>query len=243
MRLYAILLLVFVLNVTGYGQDNEGITGTWYMIDMGGESTQRLILSEKDMKTERWMTYNVEEPFWKEDKVVTIAHFNKVAQDKAEILTTDSRLEGVSPGELWLSKDGRVLYMYNMKMGFNDQSKALQSLHEFKFKALMARPVYSKQRLEEINSLPSTQNLSKTEFIKLIKTLQANDQVLSDFLTKSHVKNAQHRLFQITNSLFNQGLIDLGYNPWKPTEEYFVRRLKQDPEVAALLESQIHFKF
>lgn len=235
--------LMFVANfcVQSSAQEGGSILGTWYMIDMSGESRQRIVLSENQIVTERWITYNVEEPYWKEDKVTELAYFKS---DKliAQILTKDERLKGVSPGQLVLSPDFQTLDMYNMKQGFDDNKEALTALNDFEFKEIMSRPVYSKERLDQINSLPSTEKLSKKEFMKLMTSLESYNSQLTDFVKNSGFNNVQRMVYYVTDKLFKQGLIDLGYNPWKPTNEYFVERLRQDPEIASLLEKQLHFK-
>ncbi len=243
MKIIVTTLLSFTLIVNSFAQTTESVKGVWYMIDQSGESSQRLIISENEIKTERWVSYNVDQPYWKEDKTVAISYFESNTSGAVEILTSDSRSEGLSPGELLLSKDRQVLFMYNMRKGFTDQDEALSALGEFKFKTLMSRPVYRKKRLDQINALPSTAKMNKDEFIKLVKVLQSHDKVLSDFLTESNVNNAQRMLFYITDNLFKQGIIQMGYNPWKPTDTYFVERLKKEPEVSKLLENQVHFRF
>jgi len=240
-RIVILLLLVSVLPLLAMAQKGSPILGTWYMIDMSGQSDQRIILSESQMITERWVTYEVDKPYWKEDKVIKFAYY-KEDNGRAVVLTLDDRLDGLSPGQLVLSSDSHELNIYNMKKGFDNEENALGALENFKFQELLSRPVYSKERLDAINELPSTEKLSKEELIRLMKSLEAHDHELTEFFTNSQLENAQRMSYYITDNLFKKGLIELGYNPWKPTDEYFIKRLRQDPEIAGLLERQVHFK-
>lgn len=225
-------------------QNDRSVQGTWYMIDMSGESTQRIILTKKEMITQRWITYNVDKPYWKEDKRTEFVYFQYDSEtNKARVLAEDNRIEGVSPGELWTSRGRSMLYFYHMNNGFSDRKDALKSLDNFQFKDLTAKALYSKDRVEKISQLPSTEGITKDQFVKLVKIIQSHDQILSDFLDQNNTNNAQRALFYIVDNLFKQGLIEMGYNPWKPTDSYFVDRFRNDPEVAELLDKQVHLKF
>lgn len=232
-------VLITISSFSSFAQ--EPILGTWYIIESDGKSRERIVLSKDALITERLITYNVEQPYWKEEKK---SAFFSIEEKESSYQTV-----GFSPeknqyfaGEFWVSQKGE-LNIFQLIGGSASPEEALKKLNNKEYKQLLAKTYFSKQRMEEIQQLPTLGNLTKDDLLTTMNAVLKHSEKLEKYINESGEKHARFMAVKAIENLKNQKFIELGYNPFLFSDPYYMERFQEDKDVEGLNEKMTLMRF
>lgn len=226
-------LCLLVLTLINFGalSAQEKLSGTWYFKSPDGELANRVTISTGELLYEKYESYNVATPYWKEDKALAVT-FHKYTDESC----TFSGREGSKfyAGEIFVENGQNIIYLFQMKEASGSSQEALQKLSSTRLRKELSKAAYSQERLEEIENYSSLDELKKEELIEMMNHVYEyekdmkglNDQLVS----------------QIGRNVMNRKLISMNFDPDKPTDGYFMKKFVDDPDIKLLLDKQVYFK-
>lgn len=210
------------------------LDGTWYAKSYDGELNNRLVINGQSIVYESYETYNVEEPYWKVEKEMEVDEFKSTGSGFMIARNVNKQFYG---GEFSINTEGDRLSVFRM----NDPAFSFEELQKvmgaYPMKAYFAKVYYAETRLKEIQGYPSLDQINKKDVILLIQHMSEQEKNIGEY------KEQDRMISRLGRSILNQKLIEMGYDPDKPSENgYFMKRFADDPDVKALLDQQQYFK-
>ena len=238
-----LLLITFFTVFSQQAFSQSQFYGTWYLMEPGNDqSRQRMVIGENGITTERYQDYGVDEPYWQKDKDTPIFD-SKVNGSNYQIVGYSEDENRYYGGEFFFSEQAGELKVIQMRAPNESVEEAYQKLDENKYKPLMSKTLYSKERLEEINALPPLKDITKQELIETIKHVQSFGPMMEDFMNHDTNSRARFMIVRAAEHLREKKFIELGYNPFIFTEEFYMDKFKDDPDIEALNETSTYIKF
>lgn len=226
-------LLIFILTSLNTLHAQDKVFGTWYFKSPDGQLSSRMTISENVLLYERYESYNVETPYWKEDKKLTIVFQKPSTNSYLFSGEENGRYYG---GEFLIDESGTTLYLYEMRENSGSSEESIQKLKDKPLRKELSKVSYSKERLEEIEAYPSLDELKKEQLVEMMNHVFEYEKEMAAFETNDRL------ISRIGRNVMNRKLIDMKFDPDKPTNGYYMKRFADDPDIKLLLEKQVYFK-
>ncbi|GAB4240150.1 MAG: hypothetical protein Tsb0034_16470 [Ekhidna sp.] len=234
-------LSLMLLGCICYSQ--EQFYKTWYIMDPGDDiSRQRLTISADGILIERYEDYEVEEPYWEVDRENPFSE-TRIKGDRYQIVGYSEEDKAYFGGEFFLSENEGELKGYQMREPLKSAEEAFKKLDENPYKEMLAKTFYTQSRLEEINEMPPLVEITKEDLITTIKYVQSFGPLMTDFMNEQNDPRMRFVITRAAKNLRTQKFIDLGYNPFIYTEEWYMDKFKDDPDIKKLNEMSEYVKF
>ena len=213
------------------------------MMEPGNDiSRQRIVISENGIITERYQDYEVEKPYWIKDKDAPIFD-SKVDERSYQIVGFSEDQNMYFGGEFFLSDVDGELIAFQMREPSKSAEEAFIKLDENQYKLIMSKTLYSKERLDEINEMPPLTEINKEDLIETIEFVQSFGGQMEEYLNEQRDSRMRMFVVRAAENLRTLKFIDLGYNPFAITEEWYMDKFKGDADIEALNENSAFIKF
>ena len=236
------MLTFLLLNAAFFAYSQSHFYGTWYILDGDDISRNRIAISTNGIVAERYEDYEVEEPYWEVENESNIKE-SRVTEGAYQVVGFSEESNAYFGGEFWLTEQKGELMAFQMRQPHPSVEKAYQSLDDNKYKEMMANTFYSEDRMKEIMQMPDLGSLTKEDLLTTIKYVQSHTELLNSFINEHADQRVRFLVSRAAENLKNRKFIELGYNPFKYTEPYFMDKFKDDPDLEKLNEQSVHFKF
>ncbi len=230
---YSILILVITffsgLSLFGQEQIDEII---YYESDF--EIRKRLVMTEDGLTSQLYKNYNVEKPFWQDDKHLTITEKYKEA-NKLFFLVYNEKL-GQS-GAIFTHYDSNISGLHTI----DGSVKSMEKLKAHKFAELPIKLYLSNTSKSQLGKLKSMSELTKMDLIEAIAFVHSFDDLCLEYKTAENLNS--FAVYLISENLFHLKLYQLGYNPYNlPEEGNYLEKFKGDQDLTALFTSEHIFQ-
>ncbi len=237
------LLSIIILFFIHSAQAQDQFYGTWYIMEPGNDiSRQRIVIGENGIMTEMYEDYEVEKPYWKKDQDTPIFD-SKVKDDRYQIVGFSEEEKVYYGGEFFLTDQKGELKAFQMRQPSNSANEAFKKLDENKYRMMFSKTFYTKERLDAINELPPLAEITKEDLIATVKYVQSFGEQMESFLNEQKDSRMRFLISRAAENLRTQKFIDLGYNPYIYTEEWYMDKFKDDPDIKKLNELSEFVKF
>lgn len=214
---------IFCLLFMCYQITNAQLEGNWYRFDSNGKEYKTIISKERI-----WRAYRAsDDASWKPYDSILL---HKITPE-AYIVKKDIKGTSFSGGSYLITRNGQVLQLAQIPHSFKTPKSVLDSIQTTPYEILFQRDFYNKKYKEEIKSYTALDQITKTDFAKVLAILEDAEPLVEQFL-ENGTKQRQRMLSYIIKELTNRAYIDLGYNPYKKYEGMsFLERMAKDEEL------------
>ena len=227
-------ILIITLTVslsTAFAQVN--LDGIWYAKSYDGQLSDRVVIKGKNVVYERYVTYQVDEPYWKVEKEMQVDKFETTSNGFVIARFVNNIYYG---GEFSQGSDRGQLNVFRMNDGNSQFDRLVDEIANYPMKEYFSKQYYSKERLKEIQDYPSLDQITKDHVIELINHMIAEEQFMKPYAGKDRL------IGNIGRNMLDQKMLSMGYDPHKPSENgYFMKRFAEDADVKKLLEELQYF--
>lgn len=149
--------------------------------------------------------------------------------------------EGFAAGLYTFRENGDVLKLTQLYDRYDTPEAAKKGAESYKYANLIANEYYSLMAFSKLENMKSLDELTKRDFMLVMNRLQAYEKDMEGFLEVSP-PYMRRNVFRVTEGIINRTFVELGYNPYKMTEKWFFENFRDDPEVQAIMEGQVHLR-
>ncbi|MEM6522841.1 MAG: hypothetical protein AAGF85_07440 [Bacteroidota bacterium] len=138
-------------------------------------------------------------------------------------------------------EDAEVLKLAQLYKKFDSAEEARKAAENYKYANIIIKEYYTKAEFNRLQNKKSLDELTKKDFMLVMNRLQSYDKEMEGFLA-SEDPRMKRMTYRFTEGIINRTFVELGYNPYKMTDQWFFERFRDDPDVKRRMQFQVHLR-
>ncbi|MEM6359948.1 MAG: hypothetical protein AAF731_07635 [Bacteroidota bacterium] len=148
---------------------------------------------------------------------------------------------GFAAGSFTFRENGEVLKFAQLFKKFDSPEAAVKAVEEYKYTDLIVKEYYRMGEMSRLENKKSLDELTKKDFLQVMNRLQAYDKEMEGFLA-SEDQRMRRMIYRFTEGIINRTFVELGYNPYKMTDQWFFEKFRDNPDVQQRMQAQVYLR-